>query len=431
VIAALFAGCAGTPTGGSPCMSDLDCKAARVCVQGSCVEVATDAGVIPDAGAPTDAGTQPDAGKQVDAGTGCTPNCGGKSCGSDGCGGSCGTCDALSCLSCSSGACLSRCNGAQTCTAGTCVSSSDAGSAGGVDAGAQDAGPLQCGSQVLFQSNWTTALGATDSAIRDTNAACGPWTEWNDGGDHLLSVVAGGPPGYANALRVQQRGGSATAWGDVRKNPFMAAANTDYYLRYYFMTNDVAGCSQDHGVEPWIVASQYLDLTYLDKDEGPSGWGLRLVIGGNATDGHGGPYPIFNWFLVGQNSRPLSYGVWYRLEYWVHFTSTNHIQVHPRVYDASSALLYQDSDFVQEDYGSTLYNGFNDWTLALWYSRASGAGTPTYGDFQVNGSPDSLQAASTLQSLLFGNNGSGSSVDTGLYWYYAGVQARSDTWCGP
>src|SRR5438067_343488 len=59
---------------------------------------------------------------------------------------------------------------------------------------------------VLFQSNWTTALGMSDSAIRDTAALCGSWSEWNDGGDHLLSVVAGGPPGYGNALRVQQRG---------------------------------------------------------------------------------------------------------------------------------------------------------------------------------------------------------------------------------
>ena len=81
--------------------------------------------------------------------------------------------------------------------------------------------------------------------------------------------------------------------------------------------------------------------------------------------------------------------------------------------------------------GCLLAGVFNDWTLSRWYSRASGTGTPTYGDFQVNGSPDSLQAGSTLQSLLFGNNGSGSSVDTGLYWYYAGVQARGDTWRGP
>jgi len=56
---------------------------------------------------------------------------------------------------------------------------------------------------VVMQSDWTTALGTSDAAIRDG----GRWDDWADwGGAQLLSVVAGGPTGYANALRVQQRG---------------------------------------------------------------------------------------------------------------------------------------------------------------------------------------------------------------------------------
>jgi hypothetical protein len=30
-----------------------------------------------------------------------------------------------------------------------------------------------------------------------------------------------------------------------------------------------------------------------------------------------------------------------------------------------------------------------------------------------------------------GNNGQGGALDTGLYWYYAGVQIRTDHWAGP
>jgi len=30
-----------------------------------------------------------------------------------------------------------------------------------------------------------------------------------------------------------------------------------------------------------------------------------------------------------------------------------------------------------------------------------------------------------------GNNGQAGSSDTGRYWYYAGLQVRTDTWPGP
>jgi hypothetical protein len=197
----------------------------------------------------------------------------------------------------------------------------------------------------------------------------------------------------------------------------------------------------DHGVEPWIWSQQYLDLTYLNKKEGLTGWGFKLVIGGNAIDGHGGLYPIYNWYLVNQNASPLSYDTWYRLEYQVHFTSANHIQVHPRVYNAAGALLYQDADFIQSDPGGNClvtppdrncYGGYSDWTLATWYSRANPVtGIPTYGDFQVNRQPDPLQAGTTLQTLVMGNNGAQYANNTGLFWYYAAVKICADTWCGP
>ena len=104
-----------------------------------------------------------------------------------------------------------------------------------------------------------------------------------------------------------------------------------------------------------------------------------------------------------------------------------------RVFDASGALLYSDNDFVQEDYHVVNYNGLNDWTLALWYSRASPTGSPTFGDFQVNQHPGTGQAATTLQSLLMGNNGAvqPTGATPGRFWYYAGVQLCANTWCGP
>jgi hypothetical protein len=293
---------------------------------------------------------------------------------------------------------------------------------------------------VVFQSKWSTALGTSPAAFTDG----GRWDEWSDAGFNtpdgpIMAVVAGGPnAAYPNALRVQQRGGCADCWADVRQNGFIVTGNTDYYVRFYFMTADVSGVPfGDHGVEPWINDGQYEDIVYLSKLEGPTGWGIKMRIGGNGP--RIGPYPdprypVGNWFLTtSQNGPlPLSYNTWYRLEYWVHFTSTNHMQVHPRVYTASGTLpLYQDADFVQDDYGSASDCGqTNDWTLALWYSRIISTCNPG-GDFEVNLHPDPAQAGTTLQSLVMGNNGQDSAADTRLFWYYAGVQIRTDTWPGP
>ena len=304
---------------------------------------------------------------------------------------------------------------------------------------------------MLFLSEWTTALGATDAALRDVNSPT-PWTLWNDNsggsllnGAHIMEVVDNAfPPGYTRSLRVQQRGSSPSA--DVRKDTAIATANIDYYLRYYFMTNDTGGTYQDHGVEPWTGRSppQYNDLTYLDKNETASGWGLRLTIGDYEDNtepcfSHGGCYPFVNWNLRGgdANNLPnpvLAYNTWYRLEYWVHFDSASHVQVHPRIYSANGVLLYADGDFFQSGYGTQ--DGCSgtgpkgDWTLELWYTRIV-AGCNPRGDFYIDQTPAPDQhTATTLQGLLMGNNGSLSSNSTGLFWYYAGVKICADTWCG-
>jgi hypothetical protein len=304
---------------------------------------------------------------------------------------------------------------------------------------------------VVFESNWTTGAGADPRAIMDSGSAT-PWDIWEDGsqgtlqgGAHIMEVVNGiAPLGYLSSLRVQQRGSTdidPNAWADVRRVKAVPTGNTDYYLRFYVMTSDVNGTAGDHGVEPWIDASQYGDIVYLSKREGPTGWGLKLLIEAFGPPvGPNGRYPIFNWFLVGQQNpeaiplEVLSYNTWYRLEFWVHFTVPNRMQVHPRVYDASGTLLYQDADFVQEDYGSAAdCGGASDWTLERWYSRIISTCNPT-GDFGVNQHPapeQVAQGATTLQSIVMGNNGQAGALNTGLFWYYAGVQIRTDTWPGP
>jgi len=250
---------------------------------------------------------------------------------------------------------------------------------------------------VIFQSNWSTALGATADAVGDG----GVWEHWDDFDQcGLLSVVAGGPAGYANALRVQQRGPTCAA--DVN-TPGFVPLSTSYYLRYY-MRNDDTSPTGDHVVTCDVF--HYHLLTYLGKESGPSTWAFYMLL-------PGGGYPLTLW-------RPpvtLAQATWYRFEYFVEFTDATHMRVHPRVYDAAGTLLASDADFQQQDFGSALWNGRSDWTLASYYAAGF--------SFDVSG------GLANLTTLGFGNNGQAVALDTGLYWYYAGVQVRTDTWPGP
>src|SRR6266516_1291465 len=96
---------------------------------------------------------------------------------------------------------------------------------------------------VLFESDWSTALGSDPvSALRDG----GRWSwEADWGGGKIMSVVPGGPGGH-NALRVVQRGGSFAAF--IGKNNLMPPS-TDYYVRHY-MRNDHPTTPGDHVVTP-------------------------------------------------------------------------------------------------------------------------------------------------------------------------------------
>src|SRR5712691_2000792 len=255
---------------------------------------------------------------------------------------------------------------------------------------------------VVFESDWSTATGTSQSAVRD-GTRWGNYWEFNNGsGVQLLSVVAGGPPGYANALRVLQRGSVPGYAADLQQDN-LPILSTDYYVRFY-MRNDDTSPAGDHVVTPNIQA--YQNLTYMRKFSGTNGWQFVISLYGCSFI-----YPISH---IGPTIT-LNHGVWYRFEYFVHFVDATHVQVHPRVYDASGTQILGDADYLQQDPGSAVWNGRSDWTLASLYATGF--------SYCVNPGP--------LQSFAVGNNGQQASVDTGLSWYYAGVQIRTDRWPGP
>lgn len=269
--------------------------------------------------------------------------------------------------------------------------------AGGVSARFADVPLADPG--LIFESNWTNGTGTSSNAITDGGRWPNYW-EFNGGSSvQLLSVVTGGPDGQ-NALRVQQRGSSYAA--NVQLDNFNAQS-TDYYLRYY-MKNDDTSSAGDHIAT--VDTFNYANLTFMRKTG--SGSSFKFVI---SLYGCGYTYPIGHW----GPSQSLANGQWYRFEYFVDFRSSNQVQVHPRVYDAAGNLIMSDASFQQTDFGGATWNGRSDWTLASYYAAGN--------TFCVN--------PGWMNDLGLGNNGQLGAADTGKYWYFAGVQLRSDTWPGP
>jgi len=269
------------------------------------------------------------------------------------------------------------------------------------------------GGGVVFQSDWSTATGTSSNAVQDGGRWTSYW-EFNNGtGVQLLSVVSGASvngPGGLNALKVLQRGSTFAAnlqQGPVSQGgggPPIVPVSTDYYVRFY-MRNDDTSPPGDHivTVDTW----QYANLTFVRKMGVSGGW--QFV---SSFYGCGYTYPVGHW----GPGVTLSHGVWYRFEYFVHFVDATHVQMHPRVYDASGTQIMGDADFRQSDYGASgLWNGSQTWTLASYYAAGY--------SFCVN--------PVALTSFGLGNNGQQGAVDTGLPWYFAGVQIRTDRWPGP
>jgi hypothetical protein len=110
----------------------------------------------------------------------------------------------------------------------------------------------------------------------------------------------------------------------------------------------------------------------------------------------------------------LANGQWYRFEYYVHYVDATRVQIHPRVYDANGTLLLGDAQFRQSDFGGAAWNGRSDWTLQSYYAAGH--------SFCVN--------PSWLNDFGLGNNGQFGAADTGQYWYFAGIEIRTDRWPG-
>src|SRR5207249_7925833 len=256
---------------------------------------------------------------------------------------------------------------------------------------------------VLFQSNWDTATGTSNPAFTDNSL----WTGYVqfDTSTPTMAVVSGGPNGH-NALRATQNG---PVFGtDVWKANF-APAGTDYFVRFYFRSDDTSGAGDHVVTAGTLVGGAAIEsLTYVRKYGSSSGFFMALS---NYACGN----TIWQTWHWGPANR-LALGRWYRFEYWIEWVNATHVRVHPRVYDDAGSLLYDDATFVNGEPQDrpAIWNG-QAWTLASYYAAGNA--------FCVD--------PTMMASLAMGNHGQGGALATGRPWYFAAVQIRNDTWPGP
>src|SRR5882672_10098325 len=118
-------------------------------------------------------------------------------------------------------------------------------------------------SGLLFSSNWDSpVVDGVDPVLDVPNAyPNGSWDLHEEYASHsypdndmvVVSIAAAGLPaltGYTHAVRLQQRG--ATDAADTRSFA-ITPASTDYYLRFYYLTNDANGTIQSHYAQETIL----------------------------------------------------------------------------------------------------------------------------------------------------------------------------------
>jgi hypothetical protein len=242
---------------------------------------------------------------------------------------------------------------------------------------------------ILFQSDWSSALGTSDFAILD-GARASPWTVSGGVGLEVIPATGLDFPS-TNVLRVTAsvaRSGFAL----LRKTglPVPAAPFNRYYRWYYrHVKPSIAGGNNQHPVQDGNAQSDCnwtFNVNQIDHATYRVNFGVE------------GVFPNDRWF-----SPILQTNVTYRFE--VHFIalSPSASQLHVRVYDSRGVLLYDDDDFRNQAGTSTL------------------ASNPTFG----------MNNIANLDGLNAGVNGVVNLTQDVVHSYQGAFAVCSNGWCGP
>jgi hypothetical protein len=266
---------------------------------------------------------------------------------------------------------------------------------------------------ILFQSDWSTATGSSDAAIRDTNQAT-PWTLGATGGGTLNVVSATGlgfPAGMTNVLRVARgptSGGSS--WAQLQNIPAINVGESLYYRVY--LRNDL----YENGVVVLNNAHHPIETAYL----GGYADGFVWKLGTNGD----GTYPLawnmapnqnsypFDGYAPGRNSNGSMIGETYRLEWGLTKTAVNQYRINAHIYNSSGALVWDNT--------TILAQGINSSANCNFCSMASVTSPRTINDSEIT-------------KFRVGTNGGGpwTGFSTNHYFYFGGVAICKNNWCGP
>jgi hypothetical protein len=249
----------------------------------------------------------------------------------------------------------------------------------------------------LFSSDWSTGLGTTDAALRDTSKAL----SWNIRGGEGTEVIAatGLDLPTTNALRVTVLS-TTTGYCLLRRTglPIPAVGQSRFY-RWYFRLA-VRDNLTDGDTHPVQDGNSGGDCNWkfdvLHNDGGPGLWRPRFTVGPSEN------VQNYLWKLTPTLQKNVSY----RFEVQILRIGTTTFNMHIRVYNSANVLIHSDADFRNE--GSGVANlGLN----------------PTF-NFHVLNNLDGFNA---------GNNGLGGNewFPSAVYAYQAGFAVKADDWCGP
>jgi hypothetical protein len=257
---------------------------------------------------------------------------------------------------------------------------------------------------VLFRSDWSTALGSSDAAIRDTNQQI-PWSAAQSHGAQVISSAGLGFP-TANVLdaRVLMSGSFARA-NVIRYDGLgVLPVGTRRYYRFYIrvMTPDsydaLSGAdSHTHPIQDGNAAStsNWMFQVFTDPD---GTWQMRLAF----SSGSANTAPN-HYFTAGSFPKRETYRV--ELEY--HRISSAQYNMHARVYDSSGALVADDDDWRNADGSATFAS-----------NPALNFNSPSYSN-----------------GLNSGHNGVYSAVGADQYpftlYHLGGFAVCGGSWCGP
>src|SRR3990172_5029018 len=246
---------------------------------------------------------------------------------------------------------------------------------------------------VLFESEWNNSLGNSSTSRTDGG-------KWDTAGGNGLSVISSSGLDFptTNVLEVTALE-ATTGFAFLRKTGMaVPSIGESRYYRWYsrVVATDGLSDTETHPHQDGNAIGDSNWLFHVFHNSGGNGF-YRPRFMSRAVEN-----PSHTFYLL---DGTLNKGVTYRFELNITRTGTSTFQMHANVYNSSGDLIYNDSNFVNEDNASE-----------------SLANNITFNFHDLN----------NMDGFNAGLNGLGGSewFPSMVYMYQGAICIRNDTWCG-